>query len=159
VDAQSFRGDLYARLAELPLQLPPLRERRDDVLVLLAHALGSPPPKLDPDLAERLLLHGWPYNVREVFSLAKQLRIRGGAGPYGLELVDDQLGAQPQPPEVEREEASEEREPPPDRAKLEALLRRHGGVVADVAREMSRSRKQVYRWIAHHGIDVASFRR
>ena len=39
-----------------------------------------------------------------------------------------------------------------------AMLRAHGGSVADVARETGRSRKQVYRWIASHGIDVDSFR-
>jgi transcriptional regulator with GAF, ATPase, and Fis domain len=178
VAGQSFRGDLYARLAEFPVHLPPLRERRDDVLLLLAHALGSPAPRLEAELAERLLLYDWPYNVREVLALAKQLRIRGGAGPYGLALIEAQLAAQPGPgvkapapapaPVVapdprgseEREEprGGEEREPPPDRAQLEELLRRHRGVVTDVARAMSRSRKQVYRWIEHHGLDVEAFR-
>jgi transcriptional regulator with GAF, ATPase, and Fis domain len=169
VDTQAFRGDLYARLAEFPIHLPPLKERRDDVLLLLAHALGPPAPRLEPDLAERLLLHDWPYNVREVLALAKQLRIRGGAGPYSLALAEAQLG----PPKETRVDAPEsssagpaaeaeggdEREPPPDRARLEELLRLHQGVVADVARAMSRSRKQVYRWIEHHRIEVEKFRR
>ncbi|WP_224371822.1 sigma 54-interacting transcriptional regulator [Hyalangium versicolor] len=171
VEKQSFRGDLYARLAEFPIHLPPLKERRDDVLMLFAHALGSPLPRLEVELAERLLRYSWPYNVRELLALAKQLRIRGGAGPYALELAESQLGhesALPSPPAapvsaapaVSREAAGdEEREPPPDRARLEELLRRHRGVLADVAREMSRSRKQIYRWIQHHGLDVEAFRR
>lgn len=41
---------------------------------------------------------------------------------------------------------------------LEALLRRWRGVIADVARETGRSRKQVYRWIEEHALDVASYR-
>ena len=138
------------------------------MLGLFAHALGS--TTLEADLAERLLLYPWPYNVREVLSLAKQLRIRGGAGPYGLSLIEGQLeipasssvpaSVPARAPEETSSEAEEggEREPAPDRAGLEALLKRHRGVVADVAREMSRSRKQVYRWITHHGIDVESFR-
>ena len=171
VEKQSFRGDLYARLAEFPIHLPPLRERRDDVLMLLANALGSPLPRLEVELAERLLRYSWPYNVRELLSLAKQLRIRGGAGPYTLELAEAQLGLESAPPSPPAAPASaapaapleaegdEEREPPPDRARLEELLRRHRGVLADVAREMSRSRKQIYRWIHHHGLDVEAFRR
>jgi transcriptional regulator with GAF, ATPase, and Fis domain len=176
VEKQSFRGDLYARLAEFPIHLPPLRERRDDVLMLFAHALSSPPPRLEVEFAERLLRYPWPYNVRELLSLAKQLRIRGGAGPYTLDLAEAQLPLEHAPPGPSAAPASaapasaapaarleaegeEEREPPPDRARLEELLRRHRGVLADVAREMSRSRKQVYRWIHHHGLDVEAFRR
>lgn len=173
VEKQSFRGDLYARLAEFPIHLPPLRERRDDVLMLFAHALGSPLPRLEVELAERLLRYSWPFNVRELLSLAKQLRIRGGAGPYTLELAEAQLGLESASPSAPAPaapapaapaallaaEGDEEREPPPDRARLEELLRRHRGVLADVAREMSRSRKQVYRWIHHHGLDVEAFRR
>ena len=51
-----------------------------------------------------------------------------------------------------------DRDKPPDRAELEALLRTHKGVVANVARAMQRSRKQVYRWIEQHGLDVAAYR-
>jgi DNA-binding NtrC family response regulator len=171
VEKQSFRGDLYARLAEFPIHLPPLRERRDDVLMLFANAPGSPLPRLEVELAERLLRYPWPYNVRELLALAKQLRIRGGAGPYTLELAEAQLGLESAPPSPPAASASaapavpleaegdEEREPPPDRARLEELLRRHRGVLADVAREMSRSRKQIYRWLHHHGLDVEAFRR
>lgn len=171
VEKQSFRGDLYARLAEFPIHLPPLRERREDVLTLLAHALGSPLPRLEVELAERLLRYPWPYNVRELLSVAKQLRIRGGAGPYTLELAEAQLGLASPPPSPPaapaaavpaaslEAEGDDEREPPPDRARLEELLRRHRGVLADVAREMSRSRRQIYRWLHHHGLDVEAFRR
>ncbi|HYH96404.1 sigma 54-interacting transcriptional regulator [Hyalangium sp.] len=167
VAGQGFRGDLYARLAEFPVHLPPLRKRREDVLLLLAHALGSPGApvlELEADLVERLLLHPWPYNVREVLTLAKQLRILAGVGPYRLELIEDSLRFQLSPPRetpppapAEAENA-EEREPPPDRAQLEELLRLHRGVVADVARAMSRSRKQVYRWLSHHGLKLEAFR-
>ncbi|WP_163992858.1 sigma 54-interacting transcriptional regulator [Pyxidicoccus caerfyrddinensis] len=168
VAGQSFRGDLYARLAEFPVHLPPLRERREDVPLLLAHALGAPAPRLEAELVDRLLLYEWPFNVRELLALAKLFRIQGGAGPYGLALVEGRLtppsslGAESAAPVV-AEELSDARdeeapEPPPDRARLEELLRQHRGVVADVARAMSRSRKQVYRWIEYHRLDVKAFR-
>src|SRR5262249_46825721 len=89
VDEEAFPGDLYSRLAELPIRLPALRDRREDVLLLLAHALGPKPLRLEAPLAEWLLLHRWPDNVREVLAVAKQLRDRGGDGPYGLKLVED----------------------------------------------------------------------
>jgi DNA-binding NtrC family response regulator len=169
IAARRFRGDLYARLSEYPMSIPLLRERREDILVLLLHALGAPTARLTPALAEALLLHAWPFNVRELLALASQLRIRGAGatGPLDLELVADRL-ARPahvsSSPAAESDERSDDRaeaadkEPPPDRAALEALLVTHRGVVADVARAMRRSRKQVYRWIADHDLDVARFR-
>ena len=168
-----FRGDLYARLAEYPMTIPKLRDRREDILLLLLHALGAPTPRLTPALAEALLLHAWPFNVRELLALASQIRIRAGLVAGGakalldVDLVADRLARPgkvsassvdaPMEPGDDRAEAGD-KDPPPDRAALEALLVAHRGVVADVARAMRRSRKQVYRWIADHELDVARFR-
>jgi DNA-binding NtrC family response regulator len=162
-----FRGDLYARLAQFEIRLRPLRERREDVLLLVAHALGTRAARLTPRLAAALLLHDWPFNVREVFSVAQQLQIKAaGADLLDLPLVEDRIGpsATPgglQPPaRAESEPTSDEdREPIPNRADLEAMLAAHDGVVAAVARTMRRSRKQVYRWISSHGLDVHHYRR
>jgi transcriptional regulator with GAF, ATPase, and Fis domain len=167
-----FRGDLYARLSGFPMTIPPLRERREDILLLLLHALGAPTPRLTPALAEALLLHAWPFNVRELLALGSQIRIRAGLVAGGapalldVDLVADRLTRsavspapfdEPAEPAGDRAESAD-REPPPDRAALEALLVTHRGVVADVARAMLRSRKQVYRWINDHELDVARFR-
>jgi DNA-binding NtrC family response regulator len=69
----TFRADLYHRLRVLPLRVPPLRERRADLLplarTLLARAaarLGRPAPSLSPDAIERIRTHTWPGNVREL---------------------------------------------------------------------------------------------
>jgi DNA-binding NtrC family response regulator len=166
VEARHFRGDLYARLAEITLGIPRLRERREDVLLLLTHALG--PRRITPALAEALLLHPFPFNVRELHAIASQLKIAGaGRDALDLDLVEGRLSAAAPPARASNDDPStderaaasaEDREPPPDREKLEALLAAHRGVVTEVARAMRRSRKQVYRWIAHHGIDVERFR-
>jgi DNA-binding NtrC family response regulator len=174
---QWFRGDLYARLAQLEVRLPLLRDRREDVLQLLVHALGSHARRLTARLAEALLLHAWPFNVREVYSVAQQLKIRAArAEPFDLSLVADwfERGAAPDlarrksspPPSSPGATACDDADrdnddggPVPDRFGLEALLQAHHGVVADVARMVRRSRKQVYRWIASHGIDVQQYRR
>jgi DNA-binding NtrC family response regulator len=70
---ERFRRDLYFRLAVILLRLPPLRERRDDVLTLAQHFLrrfsakyGKPVERLDPRARERLLAYPWPGNVREL---------------------------------------------------------------------------------------------
>ncbi|HEU4534378.1 MAG TPA: sigma 54-interacting transcriptional regulator, partial [Polyangiaceae bacterium] len=83
--------ELYALLAAATVRVPPLRERREDTLRLFVRALDAPRPRFEPDLAERLLLHDWPGNVRELYALARQLRIRGGWGPYGLHLLEATL--------------------------------------------------------------------
>ncbi len=172
---QRFRGDLYARLAQLEVRLPPLRDRREDVLLLLLHALGAS-IRLTPRLAEALLLHDWPFNVREVLAIAQQLRIRSAdAEPFDLPAVADRLGLgaapagstrpqsspslrPPAPVAAEADEVDDDSGPVPDRASLEALLEAHRGVVSEVARAVRRSRKQVYRWISSHGLEVERYR-
>ena len=163
VDRGSFRADLYARLAELPLRIPPLRERREDILALVRHALGAAPPRLTPALAEAIVLHRFPFNVREVQALAAQLRLAAGDAVLDLPHAGDLLSARAAPPTEPPDSydgggGGGDRDKPPDRAELEALLRAHKGVVANVARAMQRSRKQVYRWIEQHGLDVAAYR-
>ena len=87
-----FRADLYYRLNAVRFELPPLRERGADVLVLAraflaraAQAVGLPPPELDLALAARLQRHSWPGNVRELANgCAYAVRVAGArerAGP------------------------------------------------------------------------------
>ncbi|HVN29229.1 MAG TPA: sigma-54 dependent transcriptional regulator [Candidatus Binataceae bacterium] len=70
-----FRADLFYRLAAFTLTVPPLRERRDDIPLLIKHFLvrscaeaGKPVPTIDPDAMELLLNYRWPGNVRELQS-------------------------------------------------------------------------------------------
>jgi transcriptional regulator with GAF, ATPase, and Fis domain len=80
VRQKKFREDLYFRLNVVVLDLPPLRDRGDDVLLLAEHFLaefsrraGRKPPKLTPDAKKRLLQHHWPGNVRELRNLMERL--------------------------------------------------------------------------------------
>ncbi|MEQ1861905.1 MAG: sigma-54 dependent transcriptional regulator [Chthoniobacteraceae bacterium] len=68
-----FREDLYYRLAVIPIEMPPLRERLDDIPLLVAHFLqknaaqtGKEPKKIEPKAVEALQLYRWPGNVREL---------------------------------------------------------------------------------------------
>ena len=73
VAERSFRGDLYFRLAVLPLAVPPLRERREDIarfaefwLARRARKANAPPIALHPEAVKSLELHPWPGNLREL---------------------------------------------------------------------------------------------
>ncbi|HYR19551.1 MAG TPA: sigma 54-interacting transcriptional regulator, partial [Myxococcales bacterium] len=70
VRAGSFREDLYYRLAGLSVELPPLRERREDIVPLAEHFLAQEPDGVQrgfsADARARLLAHGWPGNAREL---------------------------------------------------------------------------------------------
>ncbi len=80
VREKRFREDLYFRLNVVTLQLPPMRERGEDVIVLaeffldqFGHQIGRPPPKLSDAARRRLLSHSWPGNVRELRNLMERI--------------------------------------------------------------------------------------
>lgn len=150
-----FRADLWARLAALVVRIPPLRERREDVLELLVGALSDARP-LTGDLAEALVLHDWPWNVREVQRVAAELEVRGaGLDRWDLPLVAGRLQ---RPVDAGPPDEAGATRVTPSREVLEALLRKHDGVVSRVARELGRSSKQVYRWMERQGLDPAAYR-
>jgi DNA-binding NtrC family response regulator len=92
VERGTFRGDLYARLAHFHIDIPALADRSEDVLLLLRHALGPDALPLDPDLVGLLLAHPWPYNVRELFAVAGELRVRGrGQTVLGPDIIAHRL--------------------------------------------------------------------
>ncbi len=76
-----FRADLYYRLNVIPLQVPPLREREDDVLLLFDHfargcaGQGRLPVRAAPDLREWMLSHSWPGNCRELLNFVERLSV------------------------------------------------------------------------------------
>jgi DNA-binding NtrC family response regulator len=80
VDRQLFRDDLFFRLNVLPIEVPPLRDRGDDVLLLARHfaekfarEMGRPLPRLSDALLDSLLAYPWPGNVRELENLIQRL--------------------------------------------------------------------------------------
>jgi DNA-binding NtrC family response regulator len=77
-----FREDLFYRLSVVPLRLPPLRERTDDVPLLLAHYLerfakenGAPAPRLSPEALAVLVRYPWPGNIRELRNACENLAV------------------------------------------------------------------------------------
>ena len=163
-----FRADLYARLAQWVIRIPPLRDRRADIPLLcraLLARLGAAGRPLTPDLEEALLVHPWPLNVRGLANVLSTAAIATPAGePLGLgpevraALQDNRIERSVLPPD-----ASPVAPPgaPPlelDRASLEELLLRFGGRVAEMARHVGISRPKLYRLLWSAELDPARFR-
>src|SRR5690606_11458530 len=94
-----FREDLFFRLNVVPIRLPPLRERTEDIPDLVRHFLvqaeqeGLPSKHIEHDAMERMKRHRWPGNVRELETLARRLaalytRATMAASIVGAELAD-----------------------------------------------------------------------
>jgi transcriptional regulator of acetoin/glycerol metabolism len=155
VRAKRFRQDLAARLAGVTLELPPLRERRSDVGYLFGYFLrqlaGGRPPRVDAKLLERLLLHAWPDNVRELSLLTQRLLVLHGHEP----LLKQQMlpAAFGRSETTEPEERPTGAEPAGDRnahdwQKLELALKACDGNVSRAASMAGISRQRAYRLMA-----------
>jgi len=90
IHAGTFREDLYYRLLVFPLDVPPLRERREDIPDLVVHfltALGRRSEQLDDGTLQALQRHPWPGNVRELRNLLERAHILAGNGPIRPEHI------------------------------------------------------------------------
>ena len=157
-----FRADLYARLAQWVIRLPPLRDRREDIPALsraLLARLDAAGRALTPDLEEALLVHPWPLNVRGLANVLSIATIATPAGqPLGLvpevaaALQDNRISLASPPAPAEAAVADL------DRISLEALLRQFHGRVAEMARHVGVSRPKLYRLLWAAELDPAAFR-
>lgn len=93
VDAKQFRQDLYYRLSVFPIEVVPLRHRRDDIPVLAAHFLdqssrriGVSPPKLKQRHVIELQQYDWPGNIRELQNVVERAVINSRSGPLAFHL-------------------------------------------------------------------------
>jgi transcriptional regulator with GAF, ATPase, and Fis domain len=85
-----FREDLYYRLAVVSLELPPLRDRRDDVPLLVDHFLkgmGLDRSALPPGAIDRFMEHNWPGNARELKNAVERAVVLGETKPFGSSLA------------------------------------------------------------------------
>jgi len=95
----AFREDLYYRLNILQIELPPLRERPEDLPVLAehfirrsCHKLGKAPMQLHPETMSQLLCHRFPGNVRELENLMERCVALNPGGPITKDLLPEGLG-------------------------------------------------------------------
>jgi DNA-binding NtrC family response regulator len=152
-----FREDLYYRLNVIEVRLPPLAERRDDIVPLAEHFLCSgesgmgnrePAPRLSDAARRALEAHTWPGNVRELKNAITRARL---LCRDGIVNVDD-LGLPAAP--VSAPGGSNDALREPSRDEIEAALARAAGVVAEAAHSLGLSRQALYRRMEKYGIDV-----
>jgi DNA-binding NtrC family response regulator len=163
-ESPGFREDLYERLAVAVLHLVPLRERREDILLLARHLAGQG-FRPSSQLAAALVRFGWPRNVRELGNVIGRLGFEGEDGL--LQRLSTQRSPHPgasvkDVPVAPANGSTPHRwkpgDPPPSERQLKTLLERFHGNLLRLESETGYSRRQVHRWAAQYGLEVNAFR-
>jgi two-component system response regulator AtoC len=155
----SFRTDLFYRLNVVPIHLPPLRERREDIPLLVDHFIneysriyGVEPKWLTPAALQRLVEYAWPGNIRELqnaieraFALSSQPEITPKDLPAAI-LRDAEPAADGFTDPLPLEEV--------ERRNILAALHRSGGNKNEAARILGIDRQRLYRKIEKYGLDA-----
>lgn len=168
VNSGRFRRDLYYRLAVIHVELPPLRQRGDDIVLLAEHFLETLRPaggrerRFSDEVISCFRRYGWPGNIRELRNVVE--RALALTRSSCIETMDLPVALQPQALDVRessvdvarasREEALESAE----RRYLTALLREHHGNVSQAARQAGLSRQGMHKLLRKHGISAAGYR-
>ena len=152
--AGRFREDLLFRLNTIEINLPPLRERREDIPALAMFFLQRHAQRyrkgltqFDAGALQALLSHGWPGNVRELdhaieraVLMARGDTVRGG----DLALRPAGTGSAPRLEDMTLEDV--------ERVLIQKALERHAGNVSQAARALGLSRSALYRRLSHNGL-------
>ncbi|MFT3765406.1 MAG: sigma-54 dependent transcriptional regulator [Minicystis sp.] len=178
VAEKRFREDLFYRLRVVPLQMPPLRDRREDIPVLAelfleraASRHGLRVPRLSRDALEAMIAYPWPGNVRELRHELEAAMLLAGTDELRAAHLPHLSSLTPAPPSGTTE-ITGPLLPPPDqplptlkdardafeRAYLVEALRRCAGNVAAAARAAGRNRSDFYDLLRRHQISPAEFK-
>ncbi len=157
----AFRADLYYRLAVVEVRLPPLRERPDDIPLLIDHLLQQLPgerPTLSPETIAQLQAYAWPGNVRELKNVIERAALLAEPPrPRPAKLTLATAAATPAAVDVEQpfKEQKNELVATFERAYVQALLKATGGNIAAAARKARIDRMYLYKLIDRYQVDAA----
>ncbi|HEV8305009.1 MAG TPA: sigma-54 dependent transcriptional regulator [Gemmatimonadales bacterium] len=163
-----FREDLLYRLNVVPIEVPPLRERRADIPQLVAHFAteltrrgGLPPKEFEPAAVQRLTAHDWPGNIRELRNAVERLLILAP----GAKIADADVERIVSVGEGRRRAADDGGQPDwlhagtfedfkqaAERAFLVAKLQEHDWNVSETARTLQMPRSNLYKKIERYGL-------
>jgi len=166
VKAGRFRDDLYFRLNVITITLPPLRERREDIPLLVSHLLLTRPVgktvfTIEPDTMRVLIGYEWPGNVRELANVLERAQILAENEIITRDDLPDNLiqtigskstGVAGGPTPAEGPDDLERLE----RRHVEDVLRRHGGNKVQAAKALGVSRRSLYRLIDKYQLGEAT---
>jgi DNA-binding NtrC family response regulator len=159
VDGESFRRDLFYRLNVVPLVLPPLRERREDIPGLAAHFAakaaekhGRTTPRLGPELIDSLTEYDWPGNVRELENLMERLVLLDLQPTLGLEFLPVKMLEAMPACGVPSERTFEAAVTALKKQLIAGALEAEGGNKAAAAKRLGISRSYLHRLIGEFGL-------
>jgi two-component system nitrogen regulation response regulator NtrX len=163
ISSGRFREDLFYRLNVVPIRIPPLRERREDIPALVTHFLrqlaggaGAVGKSFDDGAIERLQQRQWPGNVRELRNAIERILILSPAKVVSARDVSRLLGEGATSEVVESASAPdgtfESFKQDAERSFLAAKLKEHDWNVAETARALKMPRSNLYKKIERYGI-------
>ncbi len=160
-----MRADFYHRIAVLSIAVPPLRERREDIPLLVSHFLkqaaarnGVPVPEVSERTLEQMIQYSWPGNVRELRNAIERMVITAHAGVTGPFIPDEAFAAPrllslPATPGRLRDELERT-----EKTVIEIALRENDGEITATARALGISRRALYERMKKYGLDKKDFR-
>jgi two-component system response regulator GlrR len=160
MEADGFRQDLYYHLNILPIEIPPLGRRREDIPLLVSHFLEqaseeSGAKKLySPEAIELLATTDWPGNVRQLFELVKQNVALSHGKIMSKEFVERSLGA-----DMKKVPSYQEARENFTRDYLTSNLQATSGNVSESARLAKRNRTDFYKLLARHRVAPEDFKK
>ena len=180
VAREEFRADLFSRISGLKVTLPPLRDRREDLGLLIAILLqrvgATDRATFDVQAARALFRYPWPLNIRELEKALEAAVVLAGDLAIECEHLPPPIVSALSPPASDGsdsdppvaiagsdDDADDDRplsaEDLRRRDELARLLREHRGNVSAIARVMGKARMQIQRWIKRYRLDAESYRR
>jgi two-component system, NtrC family, response regulator GlrR len=156
----SFRNDLYYRISVVPLFIPPLRDRRDDIPLLAQQFLTSSGKRANkglrgftPAALNRLITHPWPGNVRELENVIEKAAVMTRQDMITPDLLPA-MGSSPDSPMKPLTEAKEEFE----KTYLKNVLQLTGGNISRAAQFAGRYRADFYKMLKKYGLHPSTLK-
>jgi len=164
IATEKIRRDLYYRLNVIRLVLPPLRERRDDIALLIQHFLekyanefGKKTPAISAELIEMLTLQDWPGNVRELEHTIERAVVLCQNGTISAEDISLPRAALIDPPETFQSAKAVVIEQF-EKAYIQKLLLAYHGNITQAARAARKNRRAFWELIRKHRIEARTFK-
>jgi two-component system response regulator AtoC len=169
IRAQRFREDLYYRLNVGYITIPPLRERVEDIPLLVTYfvdryrrEMGKPAMELKPEVMEILMAYSWPGNIRELQNVLKRMLMMSHGPILSLQDLPDDIVTQAGDRSLTDRgsffQLREQRIAAFEMEYLTNLLQFHQGDVSQAAREACLPRGTLYRLLKKHGLAAEDFR-
>jgi DNA-binding NtrC family response regulator len=162
VAAGRFREDLFYRLSVISLRVPPLRERHEDIPLLVRYFLqkcGQRESKqiasVSPDVMDRLVQYPWPGNVRELENAIERAVVVAHGDRLTLEMLPEEIQEWSPSPRKQSRPPEEFTFEEMERFLIEKALERSGGNKSQAARLLNIHRRSIYNRLKKYGIDSA----